>query len=229
MEEKILAMLKTKATAFGFSETELSEAAKTIASFINNAEATDEEITSKVDLMLPVLGLSQKAANRVIEKAKKSAEEEAKKQQKKAEEAGAGAGKNEPPKTDEGKKNEQTEMPDWFKVYKEENNKKTNALIEKLTAMTAEKTSTNRKQKLEELVKDSGMFGTRALKAFERMSFKDDEDFDSFFNETKTDLDAWKQERTDAGLGSMKPMGRSNNAPTNKLSEGEVDQIAGNF
>ena len=63
MEEKILAMLKTKATAFGFSETELSEAAKTIASFINNAEATDEEITSKVDLMLPVLGLSQKAAN----------------------------------------------------------------------------------------------------------------------------------------------------------------------
>lgn len=227
MEEKILAMLKTKATAFGFSETELSEAAKTIASFINNAEATDEEITSKVDLMLPVLGLSQKAANRVIEKAKKSAEEEAKKQQK----ANAGAeNKNNPSKTDEeNNKTKTDDMPAWFKTYMENQDKKTQELEKKLTEMSAEKTLTERKSKLEELLKDSGVFGKTTMKSFEKMNFGSNEEYDTYFNDVKADLESWKKERTDAGLDKITPMGRSNAAPEKKLTDEEVKGIAANL
>lgn len=65
-------------------------------------------------------------------------------------------------------------------------------------------------------------FKAQTLKAFNRMSFKDDEDFNSYLTETESDIAAANQSKADAEL-------RSNGAPmfSQKNEEGVSSAVAG--
>ena len=58
-------------------------------------------------------------------------------------------------------------------------------------------------KRLEELVKDSGTFGSSKLKDFARMKFDSDDDFDDYLSEVRTDLDAYNKENPRGGKSTM--------------------------
>jgi hypothetical protein len=65
MQEKVLKTLKPKVVALGFSEEELNEISSNIASGLNE-EATEEEINAMISGVIPILKVSQKAVNRIV-------------------------------------------------------------------------------------------------------------------------------------------------------------------
>ena len=69
--------------------------------------------------------------------------------------------------------------------------------------MKGEKVTTGRKERLSKLLADTGTYGEAALKNFERMSFKDDDDFDDYFTSVEEDLAKFKQQMADSGLAHL--------------------------
>ena len=184
VKELILKGLKTKCASFGFNESELKSVAETLCNNLSEEDAKDEEkVNAQIDAVIPLLKVGQQQANRIVtqskkndDEAKKKAEEEAK---RKAEE-------------EEAKKHA-NEEPEYFKKYRE-------SMESRLKQLEDEKLSTSRKSRLESLLKDSGSFGERTLKTFARMSFKDDEDFDNFLEDTKKDFESFKKEESQKAL-----------------------------
>ena len=103
-----------------------------------------------------------------------------------------------------------------------------------ITALKGEKVATSRKTKLAELLKDSGSYGSRILKNFDRMKFETDEEFDDFYSEVEEDLKAYNQERADAGLAALgnPPAaggGKGEKKEDEVISDVEVEAIANSF
>lgn len=184
VKELILKGLKTKCASFGFNESELKSVAETLSNNLSEEDAKDEEkINAQIEAVIPFLKVGQQQANRIVtqskkndDEAKKKAEEDAK---KKAEEEKA--------------KKHADEEPEYFKKYRE-------MMEGRLKQLEDEKISNSRKTKLESLLKDSGIFGERAMKTFSRMSFKDDDDFESFLEDTKKDLETYTKDKSQASL-----------------------------
>ena len=61
----------------------------------------------------------------------------------------------------------------------------------------------SRAKRLDDLLKDTGVFGERIKKNYARMSFDKDEDFDTFLTDIKGDIEAFNQERANQGLDKM--------------------------
>lgn len=104
-----------------------------------------------------------------------------------------------------------------------------NALKDEVTTLKGEKVTTNRKAKLEAILKDSGTFGTRTLKSFSKMSFENDEEFEEFLSEVEEDLKTYNQERADAGLSTMgTPPAAGGGKPKEDepFSDNEIDAMA---
>lgn len=89
--------------------------------------------------------------------------------------------------TDESKKRESE-----FKKFRDEfNTIRTNQIKE------------SRAKRLDDVLKDTGVFGERIKKNYSRMSFDKDEDFDTFLTDIKGDIEAFNQERANIGLDKM--------------------------
>ena len=87
---------------------------------------------------------------------------------------------------------------------------------------------------MRELLKDSGSYGNRILKSFDRMRFETDEEFDDFYSEVEEDLKAYNQERADAGLANLGniPAASGNKGKDKEdevISDAEVEAIANSF
>lgn len=89
--------------------------------------------------------------------------------------------------TDESKKRESE-----FKKFRDEFN-----------AIRANQVKESRAKRLDDLLKDTGVFGERIKKNYSRMSFDKDEDFDTFLTDIKGDIEAFNQERANIGLDKM--------------------------
>lgn len=102
-----------------------------------------------------------------------------------------------------------------------------------IATLKGDKVTTSRKSKLAELLKDSGSFGNRILKSFDRMKFETDEEFDDFYSEVEEDLNAYNQERADAGLANLSNPpavgGKGGKKDDEVISDAEVDAIANSF
>ena len=142
----------------------------------------------------------------------------------------------------------QNETPEWVKQLiesqkaqqkqYEEQLKKQNQLIETLQAevsgIKTKDTTAKRRAVLDELLKDTGTFGTRTIKNYERMSFETDEDFDNFISDLKEDLAQLNQERENEGLSKL---GQPKQTPEQKpeapkpkpLTEAEMEELADTF
>lgn len=237
---KVLEYLKPKVKALGFKKEDLESVAADIADNLEvEDEASDEDVNAAVktavDAVIPSLKIAQKMANRAIE--------DYRKKQEKANEP-KDAPKDEPedkPKEDPKKepssdpstqKKNEDEIPAWAKALLEQN-KKAAETIERLqsevTGMKSKSIADVRKGKLEELLKDTGIFGKNIIKGFERMKFESDEEFDKYFEEIKEDLAQMNQERESEGLrkfGVPAVEQKKEDPKPQVISEAELEDLA---
>ena len=209
MKEKLLKILKTKASQFGFSKTELESIADEMS---NNPELTDEtsdeDLNKIVDGVLPYLKAGQQMATR-LQKSVTTKTEEPKDDNK---------GNSNKEVT---KKSDDESTPQWAKDLIENNRK----LLERVASLESEKTSDTRKKQLEKKLADTGSYGKSILKAFEKMSFKDDDDFTEYLNDVDEQVKEFKQSVGDDALKTMgtKPNGGEKNPK--QATEKEIDDI----
>lgn len=202
-KQQVFAKLKLKSKALGFNTKELKGIAAKIADNLTSAEdASDKdanaEIDSQIDAVIPYLTFGQSQANRLLEEWKKNhpetedddddddTSEIIDKGQK------SGSRKNQ-------KDTSIKEKPEWAKDLTEI----VLTLKNEVTALRGEKVTTSRRSKLEELLKDTGSFGARTLKSFNKMKFENDEEFEEFYADVENDLRTYNQERADNGLSTL--------------------------
>ncbi len=203
MKTKVLKLLKTKVASLGFNEEELMDVTENIAGTLSE-DASEEEIASKVDSVVPFLKLSQKSANRAISKAKKDFDDKLKQLEESKEKKDP-----EPPKKED-------EMPAWFKAYQD-------SMEQRFEAIKTTETKKTRKEKVVEMLKEKGVFGQSKLRDFERMKFSDDNDFEAYVKSLQDDITTFDKEQKEKSLGSIKPFATSGDV---KISEEDLDSIA---
>lgn len=239
--KKVLEALKTSKDikALGFSRKELKGVAAKIADKLESAvkeDATDEEIQEAVDdaidAVLPFLQLTQSVADRQVQAFKSAHSTDDDVDDDDDDPDPAEGGKRNSPSR-KGKKSDEGNEGELAKALK--------PLLDNLDGMQSEitalkngKTTDSRKAKLEKLLKNTGKFGERTLKAFNRMSFKDDEAFEDFCDEVEADLEEENQERANRGLeklGAPAATGgaaeqRSKKNDEEVMSDDEVKELA---
>lgn len=249
--KKVLTVLKTKAKQLGFSYQELKSVAAKIADNLElEDDASDEDVNSAienaVDDAMEFLSVSQSAAQRAIAnyKAKHNVPDDD------DDDADGGDGDDDDTSNDgngkKGKKNRQQRQSPKSDEDTDDNNSTPawaksltdaiKSLGDKVSSLERGKVSDGRRIKLQELLKDTGKFGERKLKDFDRIAdtFKDDEEFDQYFDEVSEDLDAYNQERADAGLsklgkpGAGSPHNKGGDEPEKpaELTDEELDALA---
>lgn len=206
MKQKVLKVLKTKVSSLGFNEEELNEVAVSIASNLAD-DATDEQIESGVNGVIPFLKLSQKTANRIVSKNQKEMED-MKKQLEESKIKTAGEEEN-------GKEKKGEDMPAWFKKFQEDTEKR-------FAEMQAQSVGKTRKEQISSLLKEKGAFGASKMRDFERMNFKDDADFESYLSSIKEDIESYDKEVSSA-KANIKPIGGSGN--NKEITDKEIDNI----
>lgn len=243
--KKVLEALKTSKDikALGFSRRELKGVAAKIADKLDSEikeDATDDEIQEAVDdaidAALPFLQFSQTVSDSRVQAYKNAHSTNDGDDDDDDDDVEPATRKNR--KSQTSKKNGKIEDEDGddsplAKALK--------PLMDKLDGMQSEilalksgKTADSRKAKLEKLLKDTGKFGERTLKAFGRMSFKDDEEFEDFFEEVESDLEAENQERLNRGLDKLGAPGVTGGAAESRkkkndeeiMSDDEVKALA---
>ena len=233
-KQQVLLKLKPKVKAFGFNKKEVMGIAARIADNLTSTDdASDEdvnaEIEAAIDAVLPYLQVSQSFANRVIEEnRKKNGDDETDDGDDTSSNTSnnrqTGSNKNDP---QQNKSND--DAPAWAKGLLD----KVDTLTNEISVLKGEKVTTSRKSKLNELLKDSGSFGSRILKSFDRMKFETDEEFDEFYSEVEEDLKNYNQERADAGLATLANPPAAGSKGSGKqdevISDAEIKALADTF
>lgn len=238
LKQQVLKALKPKVSAYGFNKKELQSVAAIIADNLSYADDASEEdiqtaINDKVAEVLPLLKLGQSQANRIINEKRLTEEEEEEEEEKnpatpepkKKEEKPA----DEPKPKDEPKKDEQ---PEWAKAFMEKLSaldKTVGTLAGDLGTIKAEKTAKSRTEKMQELLKDAGAYGTSALSVFSRLSFKDDDDFNAYYEEAKNNLDAFNKEQQEKGIEVVPPAGSEKKDEVKEITDEQLGDIAAMF
>lgn len=229
-KQQVLLKLKPKVKAFGFNKKELMSVAAKIADNLTSADdASDEdvnaEIETQIDAVLPYLQVGQSLANRVIEENRKKNDDDETDDDDDDESSNTTSRQPDSNKKNPKNKEKNDDAPEWAKSMLDT----VNALKDEVTTLKGEKVTTNRKAKLEAILKDSGTFGTRTLKSFSKMSFENDEEFEEFLSEVEEDLKTYNQERADAGLSTMgTPPAAGGGKPKEDepFSDNEIDAMA---
>lgn len=191
MKTKVLQTLKPKVASLGFTKEELESVVDTISGTLQE-DATEEQINAQVDAVIPYLKLSQSAVTRIVNAKKKEETPKAPKASTTTKEADEGA---EP----------EDKFEKLLKVI-EAQNEKIDALVNKDVKTSRREVYVSKLKDLPEAIQKS------KLKDFDRMNFKDQDDFDSFIQEAETDIPVIKQALADSELSEMeKPfLGKKN-------------------
>lgn len=211
---KVLEALKTSkdVKALGFSRRELKGVAAKIADKLDSEikeDATDEEIQEAVDdaidAAMPFLQFSQMVSDSRVQAYRNAhpVEEEDDDENDEDDEPvtrnsrRSQASKKTTKSEDDG--GDENQLAKALKPLMD----KLDGMQSEITALKSGNTANSRKSKLEKLLKGTGKFGERTLKAFNRMSFKDDDEFEDFFEEVESDLESENQERANQGLEKL--------------------------
>lgn len=207
--------MKPKVASFGFTREERESIAAEIADNLDvNEDATDEErdaaIDTAIDAALPMLKVAQSIKNRAINESKKTIKP---KETEEDDDASTQAGSKE-------KSQSADDEPEWFKKYREQQDKK-------IADLEAKEAKSTRKSQLEAVLKDTkDTFKSRALKDYARMNFDNEDEFEEYLEDVKTDAAAFIQEDADRDLsGSHKPCG-GGKGKTEKPSDRDVNEVA---
>ena len=245
----VLDLLKPKAKSLGFTKEELEGVAEKIADNLGlDDDATDEALTAAatkaVDAQMFYLELSQKSANRIIQKNKEEREAAEAEAKKKAEEEAAAKAEKERKAKEEAERNENENLQklldsEWAKGIKSENAKLAKmiedqkaefaSMMSELNAVKAERVKAQRENKLKEILEGTGVFGERIKKNYAKMSFDTDADFDEFVSGVQEDINAFNQERADKGLdklGIPATGEKTEDGKVEPMSDAEVEALA---
>lgn len=225
----VMDYLKPKVKALGFKKEIVESIAADIADNLAEVddEATEEDIEAvvkpAVDAMIPSLKLAQRLTNQGIEEFRQKME---KKNPKPVEKPVM--------ETPPIERNDDT--PEWAKTLiesqkqqQEQNQKLIENLQAEIAGMKSKNTAKERRSTLETLLKNTGSFGKRTIKSFERMTFQSDEEFDEFVEDVKEDLKALNQERSNNGLsklGSPSVIGPQEKPKPKTMTEEEISELA---
>ena len=119
-----------------------------------------------------------------------------------------------------------------FKKQQEEAKKQLeefNAFRNEFNAMKADRLKATRESRLNDMLKDAGVFGDRIKKNYAKMTFESDEDFDEFLGGIQEDINAFNQERADKGLDKMGVPGTGNPSDGDKkepMTDAEIEALA---
>lgn len=211
---KFIQKLKTKYKNLGFSDKAFQGVADYIATTLGD-EPSEEDIDNAVGgvegLLKVFHGYADSRVTAAIEKAKKEAHTSTTKQ----ETGGDPDPKNEPKPDDNA--------PEWAKTFA----KQMETLAGSVAELKTEKTTSTRKQALEEKLKEApSAFKNKILKDFNRMKFESDEDFNTYLEETETDLSEAMQEESNQSLGQQsRPFTGQRSNDDKKATEEEVKEV----
>lgn len=206
MKEKLLSALKTKYKNLGLSDKVLEGVAETLATTTTD-EANIETAVAGVESLL-------KSFQSDVDSRVTSAVERVKKEIK-----------PEPPKKDNGgaepKPKADDDTPEWAKSLLQE----VTTLKQQVQNTQLERTSVSRKQLLEDKLKDANpVFKAHTLKAFERMQFETDDEFNSYVEEVAKDAGELSKESLGA-LGRPLHAGGSNAEPSKEEIKAIVNEL----
>lgn len=225
-EQMVLNALKPKVKAFGFNQKELKGIAARIAGNLTSTEEAsvedvNAEIDTQIDAVIPFLQFAQSQSNRVIEEWRKNHPEFKEEDDDDDDDTQPVITKSKSSKKNPAPKNEENEM---FKKVLEE----MASLRGEISDLKNEKKSTTRKDRLDNLLKDTGIFGSRTLKSFSKMNFESDEDFEEFYEEVQADLESYNQERANNGLAKLGkvPQTKGTTEKIEVLTDDEIKQLA---
>lgn len=156
MNKKLLEKLQDKCKDFGLSEKAIEDLAELGSDGLTD-ETSDEDIEKKADSLVPTAKLLQAEVTRKAQKRTTT-----------------------PPKTVENS----DEEPDWFKNYKEQQEKQMQELRNENAAMKAEKSKAERGAAIAAMAKELGI-PDLMMKHF---SIADDADIEKVLTEYKQDL-----------------------------------------
>lgn len=242
--KKVLEALKTSKDikALGFSRRELKGVAAKIADKLDSEikeDASDEEVQEMVDeaidAALPFLQFSQTVLDSRVQAYKNAHPLREDDDDEDDDEDEPGSRKNRKSRVSKNKKedNEGDDDSPFAKALKQVMDK-LDGMQSEITELKSGKTTEGRKNKLEKLLKDTGKFGERTLKAFNRMSFENDDEFEDFYDEVEADLEAENQERANRGLERLGAPDATAGAANNRskkndnemMSDDEVKELA---
>lgn len=236
---KVLEYLKPKVKALGFKKDIVEGIAADIADNLEEVadDASEEDINAvikpAVDAVIPSLKLAQRLTNQGIEEFRKKQEKaNEQKPEEKPQEKPEQKPEEKPSSTPPKKEEEET--PQWVKDLIESSKKQEEnikALQAEISGIKAKTTTEKRRAILDELLKDTGTFGKRTIKSFEKMSFETEQDFEDFVSDVKEDLNQLNQERANEGLaklGAPKVEARKPSEPEKPkpLTEEQIDDLA---
>ncbi len=249
--EKVLKALKTsdEVKALGFDKDEIKRLASNIDKKLNlEDDASDEDVESAIDEAvenaIPYLKMAQSSASRIVKKklAKSKKDEDDDEDEDDDDdtvdddddEDDDDEPKGKSKKSKKSKKNRQTKSDDDddVKSLLKTLLKKVEKQDETIANLRKGNTEDKRRSKLEKLLKDTGSFGKRYLRQFDKMNFEDDDEFEEFLEEVKDDLEETNQERANAGLDKLgikvAPTSRKDDEDeqTEVVTDDELDALA---
>lgn len=187
LKEKILEQLKTKYKQLGLSAKILEGFATRLAKTVTEEDKIEEavnDVEPELQIWQSVLDANRKE---VADLKKQLAD-------KKAEPA-----KGDDPKPTDNPKQEPKpdDTPEWAK-----------ALMSEVQALKSDKVITTRKSQYESILKDvkDEKMKANKLAAFDRYTFKDDEDYNSFIESEKQFLSDFTQQQAAESLKTGRPM-----------------------
>lgn len=183
MKTKVFERLKPKAVSFGFNEDELRTAAECIAGSLA-PEATDEMIDKAIDQFVPILGLSQNAAQRSFTRMKTQFEKDHPTPPTTPPATPTHLGKPD----DSKKEADDAALAASFKAYKSEMDKTVNELKEQIASMSREKANEGYRSKALAALKDvdENYYGLM----LEGKQFESEEEVNSFVTKVS---DGWNK------------------------------------
>lgn len=206
MKLKVLESMKPKVASFGFSKESIESFANQIAEDLKD-DATDEEIDARIDAVIPFFKISQSEITRVVN-------------HKKSKTVDVPPKENQPKEPEEPK--EPTDKLDkLFKLIEAQN--------QAIANLTNKEVTKTRKAIYEEKLKPlPAALQKSLLKKFERISFKDNEDFDEFLAEEEKDIPEIAKAHSESKLDEMgKPI--RGGFTKKEATDAEVDDIINNL
>lgn len=237
--KKVLEALKTNRDikALGFSRKELKGVAANVANKLQlKDDATDEEvsegISDAIDDVLPLLQLTQSAADRQVSEYKNAhpAPDDDDVSDDEPDDDDDPARRSPSRKGKKGKKDSDDDDSATLTAIKELT-KAVATLQGDVTALKSGNTTSSRTAKVRELLKDTGKLGERRLKSFSHMKFENEEEFEDYLDELKEDIEEENKERLEKGLEKLGRIPAPDTKPQPKdedklMSDDEVKELA---
>ena len=238
---KVLEALKTNRDikALGFSRKELKGVAANVANKLQlKDDATDEEvsegISDAIDDVLPLLQLTQSAADRQVSEYKNAhpAPNDDDVPDDEPDDADVPARRSPSQKGKKSKKDgDDTSESAMLLAAIDKLSKSFSELKMDVNALKTGNTANNRKSRVKELLKDTGKFGERQLKSFSRMKFENEEEFEDYLDELKEDIEEENKERLEKGLEKLGRIPAPDKTPKPNeedklMSDDEVKKLA---